>query len=364
MDSVKESFLSKRLEQRKAENAFRSLRTSDGLTDFCSNDYLGVVRNSLLQAQPGVSGSTGSRLLTGNSAQAEALEKKIAAFHDAEAGLLFSSGFEANTGLLGSVASRGDTIIYDSLSHASIRDGIRLSAATSFSFKHNDVDELQKKLGVASGNIFVVVESVYSMDGDLAPLAEISAVCKIYGANLIVDEAHATGIIGHSGAGQVQQLSLQEACFARVHTFGKACGAMGAVILGSVLLRNFLINFCRNFIYTTAMSPVCLNLIDQAYYVFPGMVDERKHLDALVAVFQSFKLPHATVKSQTAIQAVLIPGNAEVKNAATKLQENGFDIRAILYPSVAKGEERLRIVLHSFNKMEELQRLRSVLSEG
>jgi 8-amino-7-oxononanoate synthase len=359
--SVKESFLSKRLEQRKAENAFRSLRTDNQLVDFCSNDYLGVVRNKLLSCKEDGSGSTGSRLLTGNSKQAESLEKKIAFFHDAEAGLLFTSGFEANTGLLSSVASRGDTIIYDSLSHASIRDGIRLSSAASFSFRHNDTEELQKKLALSTGNVFVVVESVYSMDGDLAPLTDISIACKKYGANLIVDEAHATGIIGEKGEGLVQRLSLQGDCFARIHTFGKACGAMGAIILGSDLLRDFLINFCRNFIYTTAMSPVCLSLIENAYDVFPGMSEEREKLDALILSFRNFSLPYKTVESLTAIQAVLIPGNEEVKNTALMLQDKGFDIRAILYPSVAKGEERLRIVLHAFNTLEEIEKLRLLL---
>jgi 8-amino-7-oxononanoate synthase len=225
------------------------------------------------------------------------------------------------------------------------------------------VEELQRKLALATGNIFVVVESVYSMDGDLAPLAEISEACRKFSANLIVDEAHATGIVGDKGAGLVQQLSLQGECFARVHTFGKACGAMGAIVLGSELLREFLINFSRNFIYTTAMSPVCLGLINNAYDVFPGMIGERKHLKALISLFRGFDLPYQKIESDTAIQAVLIPGNEEVKKKASILQHNGFDIRAILYPSVAKGEERLRIVLHAFNTFEEMQKLQILLRE-
>ena len=159
--------------------------------------------------------------------------------------------------MLSSVPQKGDVIIYDQLSHASIRDGIRLSFASSFSFLHNDVDDLEKKLSAAaksSQNIFVVTESVFSMDGDMAPLNEISKLCEKYNAALIVDEAHATGIIGEKGEGLVQHLDLQQKCFATLHTFGKACGCHGAVILGSKQLKKYLINFARPFIYSTALA--------------------------------------------------------------------------------------------------------------
>src|SRR5207249_2240995 len=156
---------------------------------------------------------------------------------------IFNSGYDANTGLLSCVPLRGDTIIYDYLSHASIRDGIRLSLALSFSFRHNDLEDLEKKLKMASGNIFVVTESVFSMDGDKAPLQQLINLCQQYHANVIVDEAHATGVIGNKGEGLVQALGLQKKCFARVHTFGKACGVHGAIILGTGILRHYLINF-------------------------------------------------------------------------------------------------------------------------
>ena len=153
-------------------------------------------------------GSTGSRLLAGNYELIEETENLIAKFHDAEAGLIFNSGYDANVGLLSCVSQRGDTIIYDYLSHASLRDGIRLSFAQAFSFLHNDLDDLEKKLKVAVGNIFVVTESVFSMDGDFAPLKDISLLCEKYNASLIIDEAHATGVVGEKGVGLVQHLNL------------------------------------------------------------------------------------------------------------------------------------------------------------
>ncbi|MBC8034332.1 MAG: aminotransferase class I/II-fold pyridoxal phosphate-dependent enzyme, partial [Chitinophagaceae bacterium] len=256
---MKEDFLITRLNERRERNAYRELLPASGKADFCSNDYLGIVKNKVLNNRKHTSlrsGSTGSRLLSGNYEMIEHLEKQVAAFHGAASGLVFNSGYDANIGLLGSVARKGDSIIYDFLSHASLRDGIRLSAAQAFPFLHNDMESLEKRLKACSpgaNTVFVVTESVFSMDGDLAPLQEIADLCKRYEANLIVDEAHATGVLGPGGAGLVQSLSLQHACFARIHTFGKAVGCHGAVVLGSDVLRNFLINFCRPFIYTTAL---------------------------------------------------------------------------------------------------------------
>lgn len=360
---MKEAFLIKRLGERKDQNAYRRLRLPDGKVDFCSNDYLGIVKNRLNEGnRPSLrSGSTGSRLLAGNSALAEELEKELAIFHDAPAGLIFNSGYDANTGLLSSVTQKGDTVLYDALSHASLRDGLRLSFARSFSFRHNDPDDLEKKLGTAakssSGNLFVITESVFSMDGDLAPLTGMAALCERYGALLIVDEAHATGIVGEKGAGLVQELHLQHRCFARVHTFGKAVGAHGAIILGSGDLRDYLINFSRPFIYTTALPDISLAAIQASYRLFPEMRGERQRLKDLIAVFQAAELPFPVLKSSTPIQGIIVPGNNAVKKLAECLQEEGLDLRPILYPTVPAGSERLRIVLHAFNTVEEVQKL-------
>src|SRR5690349_12607341 len=177
-----DDFLNKKLEERKQQNAFRTLRVTKEKIDFCSNDYLGIVKNNLLREASNVNrewrtGSTGSRLLSGNYKLIEEAEKEIAVFHQSETALIFNSGYDANVGLLSSVPQRGDTILYDYLSHASIRDGIRLSFAHAFSFAHNDTADLENKLKTAKGNIFVVTESVFSMDGDTAPLGEISSLC-------------------------------------------------------------------------------------------------------------------------------------------------------------------------------------------
>lgn len=362
---MKDSFLYNRLEKRKAENSFRSLSINSVGVDFSSNDYLGIVRNNLLSlpVRHFKTGSTGSRLLTGNSALAEELEQFISNFHGAPAGLLYGSGFEANTGLLGSVAGRGDTIIYDYLSHASIRDGIRLSNAQAFSFQHNNIEDLSKKLLLAKGNVFVVIESVYSMDGDQPPLAEVIKLCKSRGAMLIVDEAHATGVIGKRGEGLVQYEGFEDYCFARVHTFGKACGALGAIVLGSEVLRDFLVNFSRSFIYTTALPEITLQLILESYKLFPSMHAERESLSELIRHYHSLKIPFRRSQSNTAVQAVIMEGNDKVKLIASRLHQGGLDVRPILYPTVQKGAERLRVVLHSFNDREELNRLEEILNE-
>ncbi|MDP4285651.1 MAG: 8-amino-7-oxononanoate synthase [Bacteroidota bacterium] len=367
---MNEDFLDKKLQERIQANALRSLIINKDKIDFCSNDYLGIVKNQLIEksiSHPLSHGSGGSRLLSGNYPLIEETENSIAAFHDAEAGLIFNSGYDANTGVLASVPQKNDTIIYDQLSHASLRDGIRLSFATSFSFLHNDTRNLEKKLAVARNNaqnLFVVTESVFSMDGDYAPLKAISDLCEKYNAALIVDEAHATGVVGQKGKGLVQQLHLQKKCFARIHTFGKACGAHGAIVLGSEKLKKYLVNFARTFIYSTALPPSAVEAIALSYQTFPTMEKERTHINELIGFFKNAQLPYRILPGQTPIQVVIIPGNEVVKKIAQTLQENHFDIRPILYPTVPKGQERLRMVLHSFNKVEEVEAVVALLSKA
>ncbi len=361
---MNEDFLHKKITERQAQDAYRVLQPASAAIDFCSNDYLGIVTGNMLHADRAQykSGSTGSRLLTGNDALTEETESLIAAFHEAPAGLLFNAGYDANTGLLSSVPQLGDTVLYDWLSHASIRDGLRLSLAQSFSYRHNDLDDLEKKLSSAKGNIFVVTESVFSMDGDMAPLQLMAALCTKYNAYLIVDEAHATGVVGSKGEGLVQQLGLQQQCFARIHTFGKALGCHGAVVLGSHTLRNYLINFCRPFIYTTALPPVCIAAIKASYHLFPQLHGQRAHLQQLVSILQQASTGYEQLISSTPVQSVIIPGNTAVKAAAAQCRLHNFDVRAILYPTVPKEAERLRVVLHSFNTIEELHALIAVLA--
>ncbi len=362
---MNEDFLDHKLNERRTQNAYRRLRLPQGDTDFYSNDYLGIVTNRLLPAAGNsfASGSTGSRLLAGNFPLVEATERELAAFHRAEAGLIFNSGYDANSGILGCVPRRGDTILYDSLSHASLRDGVRLSFAQAFSFLHNDLHDLEKKLEAAApgGNSFVVTESVFSMDGDEAPLQAMAALCSRYNAGLIVDEAHATGVVGERGEGLVQQLGLEQDCFARIHTFGKALGCHGAFIAGSERLRNYLINFCRPFIFSTALPETAVHAIRESYRLFPGLTGARQQLRQLVGQWQQARLPHQVLVSATPIQGIIVPGNDEVKKLAARLHENKLDVRPILYPTVPRGKERLRIILHAFNTAEELQQLVKLL---
>ncbi len=368
------AYLFKKLDERKVQNSLRLLQLPrEGMIDFCSNDYLGIVKNKLLSPDPchgskpwhgSGYGSTGSRLLTGNYPLIKDTEKFIADFHGAEAALIFNSGYDANVGLLSSVPQRGDTILYDYLSHASVRDGIRLSFAGYFAFRHNDMNDLEAKLKIAKGNVFVVTESVFSMDGDTCPLQELVGLCEKYNAHLIIDEAHATGVIGEKGEGLLQMLGAVGKVFARIHTFGKACGAHGAAVVGSKTLKDYLINFARSFIYSTALPEQAVAHIKASYELFPALGREREHLQGLIRKIQSSTLNFQLLKSQTPIQGIIIPGNEKVKQAAEVLQANGLDVRPILYPTVPKGKERLRIVLHAFNSENELNLLLNCLKNS
>lgn len=365
-----DEFLNKKLNERIEGNFLRRLSLPSGLIDFCSNDYLGIATNRLINNSfsGGEShGSKGARTLAGNYPLIESTESEIARFHHAEAALIFNSGYNANTGLLSAVAQRGDVIYYDALSHASIRDGIRLSFAESFSFRHNDIEDLEEKLNsrnrVSGQQIFVVTETVFSMDGDIAPVQELAWLCRKSGAHLIIDEAHGIGVIGDEGEGVVQSLGLENEVFARVYTFGKAPGCHGAAIVGSNKLKSYLINFSRSFVYTTALPESAVKAISEAYALFPDMKAERKQLKKMIDLFQSAEIGFEKLISTTPVQGVIVPGNSEVKMVANKLQENNLDVRPILYPSVPKGKERLRISMHSFNTEEQVQRLVACLEK-
>jgi len=361
-----EHFLNDKLQQRKDNLSIRNLSTHFPLFDFSSNDYLGFARSNELkqlidqnlgQLSYYHNGSGGSRLLSGNTVFIEETEEYIANFHHAEAGLIFNSGYDANLGLLSSIPQRSDTIITDELIHASIIDGCRLSYATRYKFAHNDLSDLENKLKIAKGNIFVIVESVYSMDGDLAPLKEISSLCNKYQANLIVDEAHATGIFGYQGKGLVNQNQLEDEVFARIVTFGKALGCHGAIILGSKSLRHYLINFARSFIYTTAAPIHNIVSIKSAYELLPRVNQKLIHqkINLFKELASGFSID--VLDSESAIQGVVFCSNENTKNAAIALQNKGFDVRAILSPTVAAGKERLRICLHVYNTDEEIKSL-------
>lgn len=347
--------LKDKLNKRSHQDALRSLASYPHLVDFCSNDYLGFTKKKW--SSPQKDGSSGSRLLSGNSQIHEDCEQFLASFYQTESSLLYNSGYDANLGFFSCVPQKGDTVIYDQLCHASIRDGIRLGSARNFSFKHNDLKELKSKIHRATGSCFVVVESVYSMDGDFAPLQEIAQLCQKLGAYLIVDEAHATGLFGSNGQG----LSEGHNTFARIHTFGKALGCHGAVIVGSQLLKNFLINFSRPLIYTTALSPHAVSCIIQAHEAVRNCT-QRELLQENIAFFKDHMSHNQMLESKSAIQCLIVPGNKACKEMAKKLHKEGYDIRPILYPTVKKGEERLRICLHSFNTKKQILHLCQLLN--
>lgn len=352
-----------------SQDALRQLSVKKGLIDFCSNDYLGFARSAELREMikneydriaDHHNGSGGSRLLAGNSEYAEVLEHKIATFHGAESGLIFNSGYDANVGLFSSIAQKGDTIIYDELIHASMHDGIKLSGASAFMFKHNDLEHLKQRLAIAEGLVYVAVESIYSMDGDTAPLKQMVELCEQYNAHLIIDEAHATGITANCGKGVVQLLGLEDKVFARVHTFGKALGVHGAIVLGAPLLRNFLINFSRSFIYTTALPLHSLVAINCSYELLERSQSTIDKLRELIKYYNELITKHAgieRIQSDSAIQCVIVPGNSNVKRLANRFLSENFDLRPILSPTVPKGKERLRICLHAFNSKEQVDTL-------
>jgi 8-amino-7-oxononanoate synthase len=367
-----EDFLLKKLNERKKNGLIRSLNQTNNLIDFCSNDYLGFSKSNVLKYLiekeaskmfPYQNGSTGSRLITGNHIYIEETETYVAKFHHAQAGLIFNSGYDANIGLLSALPQRGDTIIIDELIHASLIDGARLSHAERYKFKHNDLSDLAHKLELAKGNIYVVVESVYSMDGDLAPLQEINSLCKKYHANLIVDEAHATGVFGKNGQGLVCELGLANDVFARIVTFGKAIGVRGAIVLGSFNLRNYLINFARSFIYTTAPPLHNVMGINCAYQLLEKSAT-RQTLKNKIELYNHLILNSklSYIKSKSSIQTILFSGNNNAKTASKFLHQNGFNVKAILSPTVAAGKERLRICLHSFNTDKEIEDLIKTLN--
>lgn len=364
-----DEFLLELLQKRDGLGLLRRLKTLPGTVDFSSNDYLGLARSDRLKStiaafissHPQLPvGSTGSRLLAGNSALAESLEKKIASFHGAETGLLFNSGYDANLGFFSSVPQRNDVVFYDELIHASVHDGMKMGKAETISFRHNNVVDLETKLDEArrknqSNQLFVAVETLYSMEGDSPPLETLVSVSERYRALLVADEAHATGVIGERGEGLVSSRGLQLKVFARLHTFGKALGCHGAIILGSPALREFLINFARSLIYTTALPYPDLAAIACSYELFPQANEERKKLNEIIQCYRKTtnELFQSAAAIDSPIQSLIIPGNENVKQVANELQKK-YDVRALVSPTVPRGKERLRICLHSFNRPEEV----------
>lgn len=358
-----ENILLNYLENRKINGGYRRLKkNSNNLIDFSSNDYLGLSKIDEIHNRYSNfidNGATGSRLLSGNKEYHEKVESFLAEFFMSESALLFNSGYLANLGVLSSVPQKGDTILLDELSHICIKEGVRLSRANYFNFRHNDLQDLERKLKtISEGNIFIVVESVYSMDGDQAPLKEIVELSARYNANVVVDEAHSTGLYGQSGYGLCCDLGLQDQIFARVYTFGKAVGVHGAAVAGSNILKDYLINYSRQFIYTTALPYHSVQVIQNALNYRENHPELWDDLKSKISLFNSLlKDDINKLDSEHPVQGIILGSAEDASNFSRYLNDKGFDIRPILSPTVPKGKERVRICLHAFNSEEEISNL-------
>lgn len=383
--------LQNKLNTRIQDNTYRTLGEPNNIVDFSSNDYLGFSKSKtifsnahqyLLDHNITQNGATGSRLLSGNHKLYNEVEQQISKFHNEENTLIFNSGYNANLGFFSCVPQRNDIIFYDEFCHASIRDGIKMSNAKAFKFIHNDLQDLESQLERSREvinsehiEVYVVTESVFSMDGDSPDLKTLATICEKHKTHLIIDEAHAIGVFGENGNGLVNELQIENSVFARIITFGKALGCHGAAILGSTDLRDYLINFSRPFIYTTALPPHSLATIKAAYGELvilsapDSYRDEVSPIEELQQNIQFFKseikrlqLQDVFIESDSAIQCCIISGNDLVKHISEALKNNGFEVKAILSPTVAKEKERLRFCLHSYNSSKEITKVLELLA--
>jgi 8-amino-7-oxononanoate synthase len=351
------------------------LRTLPHLSgvNLCSNDYLGLSTDSRLKEALALSvaesrqvGSTGSRLLSGNAPEWETLEEEFASFAETDSALYFSSGYSANIGLLGAILGPHDIAFSDSLNHASLIDGIRLSGADREIYPHADLDILESALRQREkthARKVIVTESVFSMDGDRAPLEELAELAERYGAELIVDEAHATGVHGREGRGLVAAHGLTRQVLAIVHTCGKALASMGAFVCGGRSLKQFLLNRSRTFLFSTAMPPYFAGQIRAALHL--AMAAESKRTCLLAnSVWFAAGLRSAgfdTGPSSSQIVPVVLRDNHAALYIAEQLQRDGFGVRAIRPPTVPPKGARLRLSLTCQITRADLERLRDSL---
>ena len=351
--------LSERLRAIEAQGLRRTLRPPSGI-DLCSNDYLGLAEHPHLKQRmadavsaEGV-GSTGSRLLRGERSGFARVEEKFASFKGAERSLYFSSGYLANLAVLTTFPEAGDVIFSDEWNHASLIDGARLSRARRVVFPHNDAKALEQLLreDTGEGQKFIVVESLFSMDGDQAPLAEYAALCRAAGAELIVDEAHAVGVYGECGRG------LAGDVFLSINTAGKALGVSGAFVAGSADAIEYLIQRARPFIFSTAPPPAVAAALEASLEV---MADEPERRERLLARARYLR-ERLGLAGDSPIIPIIVGENERAVAVARELQEAGFDVRAIRPPTVPAGTARLRVTVNQGLSEELLDRFVGVLA--
>lgn len=343
------------LEALGAESRRRTLAPRTGI-DFASNDYLGLAGSLALAdalskgiAQGIPAGSGGSRLLRGNHDEHEALEAHAARHYGSEAALYFPTGFAANAALFAALPQRGDLIVHDELIHASAHDGMKLGRAGRIEARHNDVQAFDDVIarwrrGGGTGTPWIAVESLYSMDGDRAPLAELAALADRHDAVLVVDEAHATGVYGPAGQGLAHDLAGRDNLIT-LHTCGKALGCEGALLCGPAIVRDFLVNRGRPFIFSTAPSPLMAWLVRQALEIVAEQPERPALLHGLVRHTATRLAALGLPASGSQIIPVVIGDNARTMRIAAALQSAGFDVRGIRPPTVPHGTARLRIAI-------------------
>lgn len=359
-----------KLNARIRQSELRSLRNQHVSIDYSSNDYLSLKDEPIWESylkkeipeEYWFKNLSSSRLISGNHPIKEDTEDFFAAFYNAPSALFFASGYNANLSIFSTIASKHDTIIYDSDSHASIRDGLQLSHAKTIKFKHNNLVDLEQKITKAQGQVYVAIESVYSMDGELAPLKQIFELCNKHQALLIVDEAHSTGIFEKHGKGLCVDLNIEQDVFIRVMTFGKAIGCHGAVVLCSKTLKQFLINFARPFIYSTA--PSCFDFLKARKSVECISL----HPEWIIQLNENIKLFSQVINSIQPINTIhrspIIPFVNPNKEALKLFEDiglqNNFQFKSILSPTVKRGEERIRFSIqrkHTFNQFAKIGEL-------
>ena len=343
------------LENLERKNLLRSLVAINGV-DFTSNDFLGLrrspsIRKAVIRAVEGgvPVGSGGSRLLRGNSPEHVELEHKAAALFKCDKALYFANGFLANFAVLTALPKRHDLIVFDELSHASIREGILSSFAKSVKVPHNDADAVERVLSkwyptrLKQAIAWIVVESLYSMDGDFAPLSELLQIAERYGAMLLVDEAHATGVWGENGHGLTERFEGHDQLIA-VHTCGKALAVAGGLVCGPRILIDFMVNKSRSFIYSTAPPPINAVAVSAALDLVETDVRRREQLQQLIK-FANQKIEQLFGMKANGSQIIpfVIGDDQQALRVAKTMQAAGFDVRAIRPPTVPEGTARLRI---------------------
>ena len=364
--------LSAEIDQLRGKHAYRSLTLSSG-RDFTSNDYLGLARHPALRAAAaaamqefGVAGAGGSRLLRGHHELHAQLEERAAKFFGSEKALYFGSGFLANLALFSTLCGRHDAVIFDERAHASIKEGIRASPAARYRAAHNDLESFEKELRRARENsaqgLWIAVESLYSMDGDFAPLAELAALARTHDAMLVIDEAHATGVFGARGRGLSE--GLEDGHLIAVHTCGKALGVAGGLICAKAGIIEYLINKARPFIYSTAPPPMLAAALIRALELVGEEPERRERVKSLSRHAKdrlTASAGKAVLPSGSQIIPVVLHEDERAVSAAAALQAAGFDVRAIRSPTVPRGTARLRISINAGHREDEIAALADAL---